>query len=311
MFLIVKWSIKPATVEIMIRLLSRTRRLLFSLGLLIIVGSVAWGLVNRIITGEPRISWWVVAVACACILYGLAATSFSPIARTQTLEVSPPVHGHWLAVNSPSSKLPSHGTHGYGQAFAADFVLYLNDSNFELPHTSPGRGFKRPEEFPSFGMPIFAPAQGVVVHVSDSSRDHRSRTSFLALLYFYVESFIRDLMGTRQMFGNHIVLRLEDGSHFVFAHLRRDSARVRIGQEINTGDVIGECGNSGNSTEPHLHCQRQDIASPARAVGLPWSIASTGIPKNHGFLDDSIHDSSERESRSDGDNESAVPGFKA
>ncbi|MGP4968885.1 M23 family metallopeptidase [Glutamicibacter ardleyensis] len=278
----------------MIQLLARTRRPLFSLGLLIIFGSVAWGITNRIITGEPRISWWVVVFACICIIYGLAATAFSPVSRSPKLKLSSPVLGHWFVVNSPSSKIPSHGTHGYGQAFAADFVLHSTDSNLEPTNPRSLRGFKRPEEFPSFGMPILAPAQGVIVKVSGGNRDHRSRTSFLALLYFYLESIFRDLMGTKQMLGNHIVMRLADESHFVFAHLRRDSSRVTIGQNVGAGEVIGECGNSGNSTEPHLHCQRQDIASPAYAVGLPWSIESTGIPENYGFIDDPTREFSGR-----------------
>ncbi|SJN11982.1 possible secreted peptidase [Leucobacter sp. 7(1)] len=55
-------------------------------------------------------------------------------------------------------------------------------------------------------------------------------------------------------------------------HLKQGSVRVRIGQEVRIGDVLGQCGNSGNSTEPHVHVQaidRPDV-SKARAVSLSF-----------------------------------------
>ena len=75
---------------------------------------------------------------------------------------------------------------------------------------------------------------------------------------------------TRDPAGNHVVLQLGNGEHALLAHLRRGSLRVKPGQRVRQGDALGRCGNSGNSSEPHLHFHVQDRAKlfgPAR--GLP------------------------------------------
>ncbi len=63
------------------------------------------------------------------------------------------------------------------------------------------------------------------------------------------------------------------------------SLRVAVGDQVAAGDVVAECGNTGNSTEPHLHCQRQDVANSLVAVGLPWTIDPGGIPADGAALD--------------------------
>jgi murein DD-endopeptidase MepM/ murein hydrolase activator NlpD len=65
--------------------------------------------------------------------------------------------------------------------------------------------------------------------------------------------------------GNHIVVRCEAGD-IVLAHLRRGSVRVRAGDRVTTGEVLGEVGNSGNSVAPHLHLQ---LSAPRGR--LPWA----------------------------------------
>lgn len=60
------------------------------------------------------------------------------------------------------------------------------------------------------------------------------------------------------------------------AHLQRGSVRVSLGQEVEAGDVIGACGNSGNSTEPHVHVQVTDSMDWARSNGLPLAFGMPG-----------------------------------
>jgi len=52
-------------------------------------------------------------------------------------------------------------------------------------------------------------------------------------------------------------------------HLRRGSLRVAVGDAVVTGQQLGECGNSGNSTQPHVHVQLMDSADLAVARGVP------------------------------------------
>lgn len=227
-----------------------------------------------------------VVVVLGVLLFGagVAMTVAAPAAGGEPLELASPVSGAWMAINSPTSTVPSHGTHGYGQTYAVDLVAV--PAGVDRPQFgTAGAAFLPPERFPAFGQPIHAPADGEVVRVVDGIRDHRSRSSWLGLAWFFVESLPRELRGARGMLGNHVVLRLADGTHFAIAHLQQGSAAVRVGDVVAAGSRLAACGNTGNSTEPHVHCQRQDVASATRAMGLPWTICGTGIPANEETAD--------------------------
>jgi murein DD-endopeptidase MepM/ murein hydrolase activator NlpD len=85
-----------------------------------------------------------------------------------------------------------------------------------------------------------------------------------------------------------VVIDLGDRVYAVLAHLRRGSLRVAKGQRVRAGQQVAECGNSGNSTEPHLHLQLMDHHSVLFGAGLPFRLASfeadgtiqAGVPAN-------------------------------
>jgi murein DD-endopeptidase MepM/ murein hydrolase activator NlpD len=64
----------------------------------------------------------------------------------------------------------------------------------------------------------------------------------------------------------------------LLAHLRRGTVRVRPGQSVRSGDQLGECGNSGNSTQPHVHVQVTDSTQWPTAKGLPLAFRRPGEP---------------------------------
>jgi murein DD-endopeptidase MepM/ murein hydrolase activator NlpD len=79
----------------------------------------------------------------------------------------------------------------------------------------------------------------------------------------------------------------------LFAHLKKDSIRVSTGQDVVSGDVLGQVGHSGNSTAPHLHFQLMDSSDLIVAKGVPflfreyqlskgstWSTVLEGVPSN-------------------------------
>lgn len=206
--------------------------------------------------------------------------------RGTPVRVRLPVTGRWVAVNSPANRVPSHGLHAYGQTYALDLVH--DPVERPRPAFGAGWGFGAASDFPAFGQPVLAPADGVVVRVRDRARDHRARNSWLGVAYLFVEATLRELLGPGRILGNHIVLDLGDGVYAAMAHLRRGSARVAPGDPVRAGQQIAECGNSGNSTEPHLHLQLMDHPQAAVAAGLPMEFDSfevadqcrTGIPRN-------------------------------
>jgi murein DD-endopeptidase MepM/ murein hydrolase activator NlpD len=188
-----------------------------------------------------------------------------------------------MAANSPADRVPSHGTHANAQTFAID--LYDPDCN-ALPGRK-DRAFRRPEEFGGFGREILAPAAGRVVLVRDGARDHRSRSTTKAVSFMRLEGFLRQALGgARLLAGNIIVLDLGDGVYIALAHLKRRSATVKPGQQVRQGELLGRCGNSGNSSQPHLHFQLMDHPRQSLAAGLPFTFTATndGSPPAPGHV---------------------------
>lgn len=204
---------------------------------------------------------WI--AGCAALFIRLRPRQSEPV------RVSPPVRGRWMPVNSPADRVPSHGVHGYGQTYAIDLV-YHSDAEADWAGVHAWPPARRPASFPGFGRPVLAPADGVVVRVRDRSRDHWSRNSPLGVAYLLVEGLIREIFGPGRLLGNHVVIELEGGVYAALAHLRRGSARVTAGQRVTVGQRIAECGNSGNSSEPHVHFQLMDRQNVLTASGVPF-----------------------------------------
>jgi hypothetical protein len=184
--------------------------------------------------------------------------------RGEAMMIHPPVRGRWIAMNSPADRIPSHHLTAYGQGQAVDLVYDTS----ARPRTRWWPLARRPEAFPGFGQPILSPVEGVVTRVAAGHRDHWSRTSWPALIYLLVEG-VREFLGPSTILGNHVVIDGGRSRYLVLAHLRRRSLLVRQGQRVSAGQLIAECGNSGNSTEPHVHVQAMDHANPLFAAGIP------------------------------------------
>jgi hypothetical protein len=182
-----------------------------------------------------------------------------------------PFDGRWLTQNSPARRVPSHGTDLMGERFAIDFVAV--DARRRTALRSDWRtalAAEPPERFLAFGRPILAPADGVVAEVHDGEPDHAARRSQLALVPYMLGQARRVHEGADAVAGNRVILATRDGGPCIaLVHLRRGSLRVRPGDRVTTGQPLAECGNSGNSTQPHLHLQAMDSLDFARARGVP------------------------------------------
>lgn len=227
----------------------------------------------------------LVAIAICLGALAVLLTLFGPrhLPHPEPRVVTPPVRGRWLGMNSPASKSPSHGIRAYGQAYAIDLVHEPEDA--ARPAFGDGPAMRAPEEYPAFGQPVVAMIDGVVVKASDWRRDHRARSAMLALVYLMVEGSVREFGGPGFIIGNHVTIRGDDGVFATVAHLQRGSATVRVGDTVTAGDQIGRCGNSGNSSEPHVHAQLMDRASPWTGQGIPLAFAGIRIDDAHQAVD--------------------------
>ena len=162
-----------------------------------------------------------------------------------------PFDGEWLVANGGATPKTSHSWDILGQRFALDFV----QANEGIPKTHHGRGTKA-EEYFCYGREIRAAADGTVVRVED-----RVRQAFLGwgVCDFTARSFV----------GNHVIVAHAEGEFALYAHLVRGSVTVAPGDPLNRGQVLGRCGHTGHSTEPHLHFHLQDSADLFQGMGLP------------------------------------------
>jgi hypothetical protein len=203
------------------------------------------------------------------------------------IELALPFTGLWLVRNSPARRVPSHGSDLFGERYAIDFV-HVDDRH----QTAGMRDWRTliatepPERYFAFGRPILAPVSGTIVAVHDGELDHEGRRSQLALLPYALGQAARLRQGIEAIAGNFVTIAPIGGTGFIaLAHLRAGSIRVRPGQHVVEGEQIAECGNSGNSTQPHVHIQAMNSADLSIARGVPmtfrrfreWTSRSTGF----------------------------------
>jgi murein DD-endopeptidase MepM/ murein hydrolase activator NlpD len=254
---------------------ARVRGVLTRVGL----PAIVVGVLGMLVLPDATVAAWVAVAGFGFTVLGLALSLWPGAPSIEPVEVTPPVSGRWLGLNSPASKRPSHGTHGFGQTYAID--LLYEPSPGDRPKFGEGASFRPPQDFPAFGQPLVSPVDGTVVTVHDRARDHRSRSTWPAIIYLMlVEGFARELGGTRHVLGNHVVIDTGDGVYATLAHLRRGSVTVRAGDRVRRGDLVGRCGNTGNSSEPHVHFQLQDHRNPLIAAGITFTFGGVQIPAN-------------------------------
>jgi hypothetical protein len=184
--------------------------------------------------------------------------------------LSLPFAGRWLVQNSPARRVPSHGTDLFAERYAIDFVG-VDDRGRSAARRDWGTvfGTEPADRFVGYGRTLLAPAAGTVAVTHDGEADHDGRRSQLALLPYALGQAARARAGIGAIAGNFVILDLAGGAFVAMVHLRSGSVRVSAGQAVSEGEPVAACGNSGNSTQPHLHLQVMDSADLTVARGLP------------------------------------------
>ena len=189
----------------------------------------------------------------------------------EPVELSLPFNGPWRTQNSPARRIPSHGSDLFAERYAVDFIAV--DHRSRTAHRQDWRTLlatEPPTRFVGFGLPILAPRTGRVVAAHDGEPDHEARRSQLALISYALGQAARIRQGVPAIAGNFVVIELAGGHAYVaLVHLQKGSLRVGPGDCVREGQHLGACGNSGNSTQPHLHIQAMDSPDLSVAEGLP------------------------------------------
>ena len=165
-----------------------------------------------------------------------------------------PFNGSWQVsqgINGPH-------THRDDWAFAYDFMS-VDDR---------GAGYRgtggQVEDYFSFGLPVLAPAPGLVAAVYDSIRDNPVGRS-----------------NREDNWGNYVIIGHSPDLYSCLAHLKKGSIVVEPGQRVEQGQIVGLCGNSGRSPYPHLHLQMQMhpfVGAPA----IPFYFANLQLRRGAG-----------------------------
>jgi murein DD-endopeptidase MepM/ murein hydrolase activator NlpD len=174
--------------------------------------------------------------------------------------IEPPLHGSgWVAVNGCCDSITSHrgalipidGHLNVPERFAIDWVK-LDDKG----RLFTGDGSKL-TDFAFYGDTIHSVADGVVVTSYDEADEQIP---------------LKDATGLSpaSIGGNMLVVDIGDGAYAFYAHLQRGSLRVRLGDHVKTGQVLGLLGNTGNTNAPHLHFHLMDTPTPLNSNGIPF-----------------------------------------
>lgn len=156
-----------------------------------------------------------------------------------------PFRGEWTVFWGGRDIEQNYHARTRDQRFALDLVIARDG------RTHAGEGAELADYY-CYGEPILAPAAGTVVWLRDSLPDNRPGR-----------------MDPKNPAGNAVILDHGNREYSLLAHLQPRTLRVKPGDRVRAGDELGRCGNSGNTSEPHLHYHLQDGPKFGDADGLP------------------------------------------
>lgn len=185
------------------------------------------------------------------------------------VKLSLPFSGKWYVFYGNNNR----GTHSGSGAYAWDFAVVDKYKSLCRSHG------KENEDHYSFGLPVLATADGIVVKVNDSVPDNKP-----------------PMTNWEQSWGNFVIIDHGNSEFSEVSHLRQHSIIVHEGDKVIRGQVLGYCGNSGLCMAPHLHFQLQNAGTlgadtiPAKFYnyilhkGLTRKKMKEGIPKEKEFV---------------------------
>jgi Peptidase family M23/Protein of unknown function (DUF3887) len=170
--------------------------------------------------------------------------SLPKIDRNKT-KMNLPFKEEWTVVWGGDTKELNYHVESNAQKNAFD-ILIVDKKDKSYKTTG-----KTNEDFYAFGKQLFAPCDGEVVLVTDGVEDNKVGE-----------------MNAAYVGGNMVIIKTINNEFVVFCHFKNGSVLVKKGQKIEQGQILGKCGNSGRSSEPHLHFHLQNGIDMNTATGI-------------------------------------------
>ena len=179
-----------------------------------------------------------------------------------------PLKGEWVAYHTPADKIPTHATDVLGMRYAYDILqIQWKEKGLKFYHPSKLKYWFKGvtlDECLGYGQTIYSPFDGEVIETY-SEYNERSRLhpvvdfilghgKSITFIFSKKTEKSSDLL---QIIGNHLIMKMMNKDVYcLFAHLKRNSLKVAVGDKVNIKQPIAEVGHSGNSTAPHLSTRR-------------------------------------------------------
>jgi hypothetical protein len=157
-----------------------------------------------------------------------------------------PFQGEWLVFWGGGNELINYHYAQASQRYAVDWVQTRHGYSYE---GDPAKN----ESYYAFGEEVLTPADGTVVAVVNNIPDNTPVGA----------------RNTQQPLGNYVVIDHREHEYSILAHFQHGSIKVSAGDRVAQGDLLGLCGNSGNSSEPHIHFQISDSADLTSSKSVP------------------------------------------
>jgi len=168
-----------------------------------------------------------------------------PVPEKNETKLSLPFKGRWLVLWGGDTKELNLHHDAPNQRFAFDFLGASEEGK-----THKGDGTVN-EDYFAFGREVLAPADGNVTDVINGVRDN-----------------VPGSMNPYSALGNAVFIQHREHEVSVLAHLKLGSITVKVGDKVKRGQVVGLCGNSGNSSEAHLHYHLQNTPIIQDGTGI-------------------------------------------
>lgn len=180
-----------------------------------------------------------------------------PAAEKNETPLALPLKGRWRVVWGGDTKALNQHHDAPGQRYGFDFLGVGPDGK-----TRKGASNSN-EDYYAFGREVLAPADGTVTDVIEGVRDN-----------------VPGSMNPYSAVGNGIVIQHREREVSVLAHLKQGSIVVKVGDKVKRGQALGLCGNSGNSSEPHLHYHLQNTPILQDGTGIKCFFQKVAVTRD-------------------------------
>ena len=173
-----------------------------------------------------------------------------------------PFEHNWFVFWGGINPLVNYHYEYENQRYAYDFVKMEEQSTYE------GDPMMN-ENYYAFGEKYIAPADGTVVKVENDIKDNEPVGK----------------MNDKEPLGNYVIIDHGNDEFSYLAHFKYDSIEVKEGDEVKQGDLLGLVGNSGNSSEPHIHFHVADSSDPNTSKSIRISFEQDKEIKQGDFVE--------------------------